>query len=380
MADTHMLTSESVNRKRLVDTFIALIKINSPSFQEEELGEVLVPLLERAGCDVEVQMFDKSFNLMVLKKGILGDVPPLLLSAHMDTIEPTEGIDFSVDDKFIRSTGKTVLGADDKSAIAQIIEALTVLHEWKLPHGDIEIALSSIEEKGLFGAKNLDFSHIRSKHALVLDSGGNVGKLVVKAPTHLTYEIHVTGKSAHAGIEPEKGISAIRVAARIIEAVPDGRISGDTTANIGMIRGGTATNVVPREAVIHGEIRSLDNAVLENNRKVIFETAAAVAQKNNATIRITEHEEYRTFAIEESDPFLKFLGGVVRKCGINPVLVETGGGSDANILNQHGIKAINMSTGMQQVHSSEEHIAIKDLYDGCRILLQTIVDFQEFKE
>lgn len=367
-----------INQKRLIDTFVELLRINSPSFNEAEIGKILAGKLQDAGCNVELQRYNESFNIIARKEGSNG-AAPLLISAHMDTIESTEGIEFVVDDVLIKSTGKTVLGADDKSALAQIIEALTVLHEQKLSHGYLEILFTSAEETGLMGAKNLDFSRIRSRHGLVLDSSGDVGRLVVAAPTHITYEMRVVGKSAHAGMEPEKGINAIRVASRIIAAVPDGRISKETTANIGIIHGGTATNVVPREVVVRGELRSRAAAELESKKLHLFETARAIAEEDGAAIFISEQEEYRSFTIDREDPFLKYLCSTVGRCALEPVLIETGGGSDASVFHRHGIKAINMANGMRQVHSNGEFIYLLDLFNGSKVVLQAISDFAEFK-
>ncbi len=364
-----------INRKRLSDTFLELISINSPSFNEQEIGEMLAKKLEHAGCRVEIQEYDRSFNLLAFRKGARQEAPPLLLNAHMDTIEPTEGISFVVDDELVRTTGNTVLGADDKSALAQIVEAVTVLHERDIPHGDIEIDFTSAEEKGLFGARNLDLGHFRSRHALVLDSSGSVGRLIIAAPSHLTYEMQITGRSAHAGIEPEKGINAIRIAARIVSGVPDGRLDEETTANIGSIRGGTATNVVPKEVLLSGELRSHTAETLEKTKRSIYETAHRIAAEHRARLRIEENIEYQAFRIKEDTPFLHFLQGVFRKCGIEPVLAATGGGSDANIFNQRGITAINLSNGMQKVHSTEEYISLKDLFNGCLVLLTAVADF-----
>ena len=367
-----------INKERLLKTFTELLQVNSPSFLEKEIGALLERKLRERGCRVTIQKYDKSFNLIAFKKGNTPGVQSLLLSGHMDTIEPTEGIQFSIQADRVSSTGNTVLGADDKSALAQILEALSVLQEKNLPHGDIEIVFTSAEEKGLFGAKNLDFKRIRSRFGLVLDSGGSVGKLVVAAPTHITYEMRIIGKAAHAGIEPEKGISAIRVAAEVISAVPNGRISTGTTANIGIIKGGTATNVVPKEVVIHGELRSHDDKTLQNIKRDIFDTARRIVKKNKAGINISEHEEYKSFRIDESDSFLQFMDGVAKSCRITPSHVITGGGSDANIFNKQAIKTINLSTGMQKVHSNEEYILLKDLYKGSLLVLNAITEFVKF--
>ncbi|MBF0558205.1 MAG: M20/M25/M40 family metallo-hydrolase, partial [Nitrospirae bacterium] len=332
------------------------------------------------GCRVAMQHYGESFNLIASKEGAVRSISPLILSAHMDTIEPTEGIRFAVESGLIRTTGQTVLGADDKSAIAQIIEALFVLQETGAPHGDLEIIFSSAEETGLLGARNLDFTGLRGKHALVLDSSGSVGRLVIAAPTHITYEMRISGKSAHAGLEPESGISAIRVASRIISEIPDGRIDPETTSNVGIIRGGTATNVVPQEVFIKGEIRGHSAEILEQTKKIIFGTAREIAERCNAQIHITEREEYVAYRVDLESPFLFYMGGVLTKCSLSPVYTVTGGGSDANILNQNGIQAINMSNGMQKVHSTEEFIRIKDLHDGCMVVLNAVANFESFKE
>jgi tripeptide aminopeptidase len=376
--DVHMFCSggdmikANINRERLLKTFIDLLRIDSPSFHEQKMGALLAKELRKRCCQVTAQKYDKSFNLIAVKNGNVAGARPLLLSGHMDTIEPTEGLRFSIRTGRISSTGNTVLGADDKSALAQILEALAVVRENNLPHGDLEIVFTSAEEKGLNGAKNLDFKRIRSRYGLVLDSSGSVGRLVVAAPTHLTYEMRIIGKAAHAGIEPEKGISAIRVAAEVISAVPQGRIGSGTTSNIGIIRGGTATNVVPKEVVINGELRGHDD------KQTIFDTALRTVKKNKAVIHIADFEEYQSFKIDSSDRFLQFIGGVMQSCRITPSQVITGGGSDANIFNKRGIKTINLSTGMQKVHSNEEYILLKDLYKGSLLVLKAITEFVKF--
>ncbi len=367
------MTDARINRKRILKTFVELIQINSPSFHEELIGRHLIGMLRRLGCTVTRQEYDESFNIIGTLKGTVRSAPALILSAHMDTIEPTEGITYAVSRDRVRSTGPTVLGADDKSAIAQILEAVSVIREKRIPHGNIEIVLTSAEEKGLTGARHLDFSRLKGRHALVLDSGGRVGRLVVGAPTHHTYEMTVIGRSAHAGIEPERGISAIRAASRIISAVPDGRIDGMTTANIGIIDGGTATNVVPRVARIRGEVRSHTQAVLERTERKIFGTARGIAGTFGVRLIIEKNEEYRSFSIGSTEPFLIYLDGVMKRCRIKPAHVITGGGSDANIFHEKGIMAVNLSNGMQRVHSPQEYILLKDLCDGSRIVLEALL-------
>lgn len=370
---------DGVSERRIVDVFRRLIEINSPSFREGEIGDFLSQSLKALGCEVERQAFGNTFNLIARMKGSVA-ARPFMVSAHMDTIEPTEGIQYVVRNGVIRSTGDTVLGADDKSAIAQIIEALTVLRENRLPHGDVEILFTAAEEQGLWGAKNLDFERLRSGYALVLDSSGSVGRIVIAAPSHRTYEMRVRGRSAHAGIEPEKGISAIRAAGAIVAALPEGRIDEDTTANVGIIEGGTATNVVPRETIIRGEVRSHSDKTLREVESRISRIAHETARNLGARVVIKGHEEYRSFSFDPDDVFVGFLRDVYRSCGMRPSLVKTGGGSDANILNRHGIRALNVSTGMKKVHSHREQISVADLRRGASVVLRAIADFAGFTQ
>lgn len=376
--DDDMNSKNGINRERLVRTFTELIEINSPSFEENEIGRVLTGKLEQLGCSVERQDYAESFNLIARKKGTVDCAATLLLCGHMDTIEPTEGIKYVIDDGIIRSVGETVLGSDDKSALAAILEALTAIEERKLPHGDIEVVFTSAEEKGLDGAKNLDTGLIRSRHGLVLDSGGGIGGIVIAAPTHITYKMTLTGKPAHAGLEPEKGISAIRAAARIIAGIPDGRIDENTTANIGIIKGGTATNVVPREVVVNGEMRSHERTSLEKTRQEVFSKAREIAGELQAAIDINEKEEYRSFTIPPGGPFLSFIDGAFVKCGIEPAHIASGGGSDANIFNACGIMTLNLSTGMDKVHSHEERIRVDDLEAISAVVLEAVIGFPAF--
>ncbi len=361
-----------VKRQRLINTFIELIKINSPSFREREISEFIAQQLKSCSFDVLLQDYGQSLNIIARKEGVDKGAPTLILNAHMDTVEDTEKIEFAISDGRIRSIGPTVLGSDDKSGIAQIIEALRVIQETGAAHGTIEVVLTSAEEKGLVGVKNLDFSLLQGRHALVLDSSGPVGNLIVGAPTHITYTMTVTGKAAHAGIEPERGINSIRVASEIVTNIADGRIDDSTTANIGIISGGSATNIVPPKTTLKGEVRSHNSEKLRILKGEIFNQAELIAKKYSALLNIQENIEYESFSIKEGDSFLGLICEAYRNCGITPQLCITGGGSDANIFNKRGIKAINLSNGMQAVHSSEEFILIEDLLRGTEIVIAAI--------
>jgi tripeptide aminopeptidase len=360
-----------INRERVLATFFELLSINSPSYGEAAIYRAISARLKALGFKVRRQKYEGAFNLIAKKKGTVGG-PPILLSAHMDTVEPTNNLSYGNFDGVIKSIGGTILGADDKCGIAEILEALAALIDNALPHPDIEVVFTSVEERGLVGAWNLDFSLIKSRHALVLDSHGHVGKIVLRAPTHYTYNMTVTGTAAHAGIEPEKGISSIRAAAMIISALDDGRIDDETTANIGVISGGTATNVVPRETILKGEVRSHCDVKLAQVKSGIFASARQTALKCGVQLRIDEKLEYSGFKIDRDDPFTKLLAEVFSTCGMEVEYTATGGGSDANVFNAYGITTLNLSCGMQQPHTTEEHIHVEDLVLGGAVVLGTI--------
>ncbi|MBF0553462.1 MAG: M20/M25/M40 family metallo-hydrolase [Nitrospirae bacterium] len=362
-------TWRCINPARLMDIFIELIQIDSPSYSEREIAARLTKHLIVLGLSVEIQEYGKSFNLIGRMTGTVRGVAPVMLSSHMDTVESTKGLKLIREGGIVKTDGSTILGADDKSGIAEILEALYVLKDQGLPHGDIEVVLTSAEERGLIGAKNLDFDSLKSRIALVLDSSGSIGRVVLAAPTHDIYEMRITGRAAHAGIEPERGTSAIKAAAKIIAAVPDGRIDPNTTANIGTIQGGTATNIVPREVIITGEIRSHDTDVLQRTKKAIFDTARRLAKKNQVKIEIGENRQYHGFHISESDEFIRLVKDVCEDLLITPEFIVYGGGSDANIFNRNGIKSLVISSGMQMPHTTDEYIKEEDLSKAALMLL-----------
>lgn len=368
-----------VNTDRLLSTLFALLEIDSPSFSEGNIGLFIEQLLKETDIQVIKQDYGGSFNLVGKHKTQRTSSPPLILSAHMDTIESTKGLKYEIKNGHLRTTGGTVLGADDKGGIAAVIEALRVIKEQNIQTGGIEVVFTSAEERGIVGAKNLDYSLIEGRHAIVLDVSGRAGTIVKRAPTHHTYKMEIHGMSAHAGIEPEKGLNAIRIASEIIGSIPDGRLDEDTTANIGKITGGTATNVVPETVWIEGEVRSQSVEKLNDIKDSIFKTGRSVTMKYpGASIKITEKEEYRGYTIEEEDPFLTFIKGEFLKMGIEPVLITTGGGSDANVFNQRGIRAINIATGMEKVHSKEEYLDLKEFFKVTEVLVNTVANFKAY--
>jgi len=364
-----------INQDRLVSTFMELVQIDSPSGQEEKIARHLMAELKSLGLTVER---DTTGNVI---GRLAGDGPPILLSAHVDTVGPGLGVKPVISNGVITSDGTTILGGDDKSGVAVILEVLRVLVEQDLPPTKrcpepvegliplLEVALTVSEEVGLIGAKGLDLTNLRAKEGIVLDSGGEIGTIVVAAPSQYKLRAVVHGKAAHAGAEPEKGINAIVVAAEAIAAMPLGRIDEETTANIGRIQGGTATNIVPDRVEMAGEARSHDEGKLEAQVQAMTEALRAAAGRHGATVEIDVERSYSAFKLSEEDGIVQRAMAAAKTLGLTPALVPSGGGSDANVFNAGGITTINISAGMDKVHTTEERIVVDDLVKCAEFLL-----------
>lgn len=361
-----------INRDRLVRTFLELVKIPSPSWKEHAVIEYIEKNVAEYGAQCRRFPCGESFNLLVSVKGNRrGETG--LFSCHTDTVTPCENIRPIVTEMKISSDGTTILGGDDKAAVAVFIEAIRNLKEYALPHGDLEFLFTCAEELGLYGIKGFHISKLRSKYAFVFDSGGDIGSIVLKAPFHLTYRVQVKGKSAHAGMEPEKGVSAIRALSEMIQAIPHGRIDRETTVNVGTVQGGRATNIVAENAEMALEARSLSKAKLKKIDHRIVSVMKAVARKNKVSVKIKKTMEYEGFSLSKEDRVVQIAANAVASIGIMPRFEVSGGGSDTNVINKGGIDAVNLSIGMRNVHTKKEFIKIQDLVKGAK-LVHAIID------
>jgi tripeptide aminopeptidase len=367
-----------VNKQRLIGELVELVQISSPSSKEGAVARVLVDKLEQLGFEVYVddagvKSGGETGNIIATLKGTRQG-KAVLFSSHMDTVNPAEGIKPIIDEVngIIKSDGTTVLGSDDKGGIAAILEAIRIIKENNIEHGDIQVVFSIWEEGGLFGAKYLDYSKINADFAFVLDGGGAPGKIIVKAPAQDSIEVKIKGKPAHAGLVPEEGISAIMVAARAIENMKLLRIDEDTTANIGTIKGGVATNIVMPELEILAEARSLDNSKLDAQTQHMVDTFKQAANDFGAEIEIKTKRMYEAFSVDENDEIVNMLKKIFSKMNIEPTVISTGGGSDTNVFNANGIKAVNLSVGMEKAHTLEEYIAIEDLMNSAKMVVEII--------
>ncbi|NOH79601.1 M20/M25/M40 family metallo-hydrolase [Vibrio sp. RE86] len=352
-----------INRERLVEHFIQLIKIDSESRNEKAIAEALSEQLGGLGFTVHKlpvpEDISNGFNVYARLEGQLEG--SIVLSCHMDTVSPGVGIEPIIEDGIIRSKGNTILGGDDKSGIAAIMEAVRSIQAQNIAHKTIELAFTVHEEGGLFGSEHFDMSYIQSDKAIVLDTGGPIGTIVNAAPGQQKIIANYIGRPAHAGLAPEEGISAIQVAADAITQMKLLRIDAETTANIGIVQGGGATNIVMPELKVVAEARSLNDDKLTAQVEHMIETFQAAAEKHGAKVDIESTRAYNAFVIADDHPHIEAVKASFEAIGAAPFTKGTGGGSDANNFNAKGLTTVNVSTGMSKVHTTEEFIAIDDM-------------------
>lgn len=377
-----------IQRSRLVSQFKKMVEFDSETYQEREIADYLTGELKQLGFEVweddaghrlkeklpEYGTAVPTGNLYGYLKGTT-DSPPILLSAHMDTVKPGKGKRAVQDEKGkITSKGDTVLGADDLSGIAAILEAVRVMKENNLPHGDIEVLFPVAEENYGKGSQLIDYSKIKSKQAYVFDLSGEIGLAATAAPTLLSFEIKVKGKNAHAGFCPQLGINAIEIAAHAISRLKQGWIDDETTVNIGKISGGKQTNIVSDECVVSGEIRSLKDhkALAEwNSLKTIFE---GITAGYGGSLEITVEKQIEAYEIDDGEEVVERFKRVCRSLGLKGAAQYTLGGSDNNHFVKGGIRGIVVACGMNEVHTPNEFTTEDALEKSALLALGLITE------
>ncbi|MDO9555380.1 MAG: M20/M25/M40 family metallo-hydrolase [Atribacterota bacterium] len=366
-----------VNEKRLIESFMELVKIDSVSKEEKEVANFLVKKLKDFGLEVIVdqageKVKSNSGNIIARLKGNIKKATPIMFSAHMDTVVPGKNIKPICDGEKIVSDGKTILGADDKAAIAALLEVLHIIKDKNISHGDIEIVFTICEEIGLHGAKNLDISDLNARMAFVLDCGGQVGEIISAAPSQNSLKIIIHGKSAHAGSNPEEGINAIQVAGFALSRMELGRIDEETTTNIGIISGGKATNIIPDEVILEGEVRSRNEEKLEKYTRKLKQIVEDTAQEFKTKAEVKINREYYCYNLSTDDQVVKIVMKAAKDIGLEPTLHPSGGGSDANIFNKKGFPSVDLAIGMEKVHTVDEYILVKNLKNTVEYVLSII--------
>lgn len=353
--------------ERITDRFLKLVEFDSESGNEQNIGNYLENELKRLGLTVEK---DATGNIYALLEGN-ADVAPILFSAHQDTVSPGTSKKAIVhEDGKITSDGTTVLGSDDISGIVSILEALESIKEDKSTHGDIEVIFSVSEETFCEGIKKFDFNRVQSKRAYILDLSGDIGTAAIAAPSILSLNISVIGKSAHSGFAPELGIHSIKIAAEAISKIDNGRIDEETTVNFGIIKGGIAPNIVPGRVDIQGEIRSMNHDKAINHAKAIVKTFEDVASEYGAVIESEIITNIKAYRVSKDSQVVKAYIGACDRLGIETRITETFGGSDNNVFVNNGIEGIVIACAMNDVHTVNEYTSIDQLTDSSRVVLE----------
>lgn len=369
----------SIKRERLVNEFIELVQIDSETRYEGEIAKVLKQKFTELGLEVlEDQAKEKTGheanNLICNLPGNVKEADTIFFTSHMDTVTPGKKVKPTIQDDYITSDGTTILGADDKAGIAVLLETIRTLKENNIDHGDIQFVITVGEESGLVGAKAIDTNLLQAKYGYALDSDGEVGSLIVAAPYQSKIKAKIYGKSAHAGVEPEKGVSAITVAAKAIAQMKLGRIDEETTANISYFHGGkiNQTNVVCDYVEIVGEARSLQQVKLKNITEEMKKAFVEVAEQHGGSAEVEIKEMYPGFQLNNGDPVVQIAQQTATQLGFSTKLLKSGGGSDANIFNSHGIPTANLAVGYEYIHTTNERIHIDHLINLTKFIIGII--------
>jgi tripeptide aminopeptidase len=379
-----LTTKYSINRERLADTFTELCEIDSPSFEERDIADFLTRLMTDLGAEsvVEDESAEKtgsnSGNLLVRFPGTI-EKEPIFFACHMDTVKPGRGVKVFRTGDIFTSRGNTILGGDDKSGIAALIEMIRVLRTDRLPHGPIEIIFTTCEEVGLLGAKNFNPELVQAKIGYALDSTG-IDRVIVGAPAANRLKIKVHGIAAHAGLNPEQGVSAFCLAAHAIADLRLGRLDEQSTANFGLIHGGVAVNIIPDLITIEGEVRSHSPAKLQEHthkiestfRKVVTDWSIHMEGTRQPSAEIEVETNYPAMRLSDHETVVDRVKQAADILEREVVFEIAGGGSDANIFNSYGLRTAIIATGMDKVHTTNECLDLRDLTRLTELLLAIV--------
>ncbi|MBN1154633.1 M20/M25/M40 family metallo-hydrolase [candidate division KSB1 bacterium] len=365
------------DRKRITDIFLDLVCIDGVSLHERKVADYVISFLHKLKIPcfedaAAARISGNAGNIIASKKGV-DNSNPLLLMAHLDTVSSTADLVPVVEDGVIRSSGNTILGADDRAGVAIILYVLERLSHHNDEHRDIEIVFSVAEELGMFGSIELDIGKLSSKEAIILDCSRPFGSFVQYTPTAIDFNIDVFGKKSHSAVSPENGVNAIMMAVNIIHnMLPLGRVDDDTVFNIGTIHGGTAVNVVPDAVSMTGEIRSFREETIQKLIASFKHNAAEISKQYGGNIEFNYKTGFHGFTLEDDLDIIRKVRNAFKNLNIELCPLKYYGGSDANIINRKGINAVNVGIGTMNPHSCDETMQISDLLLTANFVLSLL--------
>jgi tripeptide aminopeptidase len=350
----------------LLDLFLELCAIPSPEGQERRVTDRVIAELDALGLDWLEDDTGPSYgaeagNLLARMPATVDGGTPVFLCAHVDTVAVEGLIEPIVDDGFVRTAGETILGADNKSAVVVMLEAARRIVAGNVPHAGLELLFTQREETGLRGAEAFDLGRLEARLGYVYDQAAPIGEVVMGAPSACSIEARFHGRASHAGMNAEDGRSAILAAARAIADLRLGQLDERTTANVGVIEGGTARNIVPEWCSVRAEARSRDEATLTALVQEMVDALAFAAATSDCTVETKVARMYPGYELRGHDPVVRLAEDGLRRAGVEPTRVFSGGGADGNVFNAKGVPCVNLANGMVDIHTHDERIAIADL-------------------
>jgi tripeptide aminopeptidase len=360
MLPSRASASSAAEREGLARTFVALCEIESPSGAEAEAARFVRAELEALGLEVAEDSTGPETgapcgNLFARIAGPPG-ARTIMLCAHLDTVPLADRVEVELVDGVYRNRGDGILGADNKAAVAVFLELARHFTANPPPVG-LELLFTTCEEIGLRGAHAFDTSALEAEFGYVFDHASAIGELILAAPTYYQVTGEFTGRAAHSGLRPEAGRNAIVAAATAIGAMELGRVDEETTANVGVIQGGTATNVVAEHCRLEAEVRSLDDTKASDRMRALVDTLTWAASATETDVDTTVVEQFRAYRIPAGDPVVATAEAALRDCGVQPVPTATGGGSDANAFAAKGFRCLNLANGTEANHTPDERVS-----------------------
>ena len=357
----------------VLDLFLDLAALPSPPGKERAVADRLTAELRGLGLDVEEDDAGRKIgsdagNLYCRVPGT-AEGTPLFFCAHMDTVLPSGPIEPVVEDGVVRNAAGTILGADNKAAVAAMVEATRRVLEDARPHAGLELVFTLQEEVGLKGVEQFDCGRLAAQVGYVYDMAGPIGEVILGAPHATIMEVTFVGRAAHSGIAPEDGRSAILAAARAIADMRLGRLDEETTANVGTIKGGVARNIVPERCTISAEARSHDERKLAEAAQEMLEACTFAASLTGCEVETEVARWYKGYRFRREDDAVRLARAALEKTGHEPTYALSNGGADANIFNIRGLTCVNLSNGMADIHTPDEHITVADLEGMVEVTL-----------
>ena len=360
----------------VVDLFTELAALPSPPGEERAVADVVIGYLRDLGLSVDEDdagpKVGSNIGNVYCRLESTDGGSPIFLCAHLDTVPPEGPIEPVIEDGVVRNAAGTILGADNKSAVAAMLEGARRVLAENRPHGGIELLFTPKEEVGLLGAAAFDLERLHARLGYVYDQAAPIGDVILGAPYSRAMQVRFHGRAAHSGMYPEEGRSAIAAAARAISDLRLGRVDEETTANVGIIQGGTAGNIVPEWCTLDAEARSHDERKLDALVQEMVDAFSFAAGLEDCEVETKVSKSYKGYRFKTDDAVVRIAAAALERSGYKPAYGLSGGAADANVFNEHGLACLNLANGMQDIHTPDERITVADLEGMVEVTLALV--------